>query len=181
MTSSARQDWQPQRLSAEARRLAEAAAEKAHLPLSVWLHRVIRAQCAAEGISPPSSGRTASPAAQKALELIAENLRYAHFPPLDEARAYWRLMTEFGLSLDAIAAGIDRSPEQVLRTLRLLSLPEKVRQLVERRALSPQHAYALLEAENPAALAEATRALGTATEAARGDRARAHVAGGKVI
>ena len=156
-------------------------AEKAHLPLSVWLHRVIRAQCAAEGISPPSSGRTASPAAQKALELIAENLRYAHFPPLDEARAYWRLMTEFGLSLDAIAAGIDRSPEQVLRTLRLLSLPEKVRQLVERRALSPQHAYALLEAENPAALAEATRALGTATEAARGDRARAHVAGGKVI
>jgi hypothetical protein len=172
--------WQPQRLSAEARRLAEAAAEKAHLPLSVWLHRIIRAQCAAEGILPPPSGRTVSPAAQKALELIAENLRYAHFPPLDEARAYWRLMTEFGLSLDTIAAAIDRAPEQVVRTLRLLGLPEKVRQLIERRALSPQHAYALLEAENPQVLAEATRALGTAADGARPQPARARVASGKV-
>ncbi len=158
--------------------MAEAAADTAHLPLAVWLHRVIRAQCAAEGILPPPSGRTVSPAAQRALELIAENLRYAHFPPLDEARAYWRLMTEFGLSLDTIAAAIDRPPEQVVRTLRLLSLPEKVRQLIERRALSPQHAYALLEAENPAALTEATRALGSAAEAMRAP-AHARAAAGK--
>lgn len=158
--------------------MAEAAAETAHLPLAVWLHRVIRAQCAAEGILPPPSGRAVSPAAQRALELIAENLRYAHFPPLDEARAYWRLMTEFGLSLDTIAATIDRPPEQVVRTLRLLSLPEKVRQLIERRALSPQHAYALLEAENPEALAEATHALGSAAEASRA-QARARAPAGK--
>jgi ParB-like chromosome segregation protein Spo0J len=154
--------------------MAVAAAETAHLPLAVWLHRVIRAQCAAEGILPPPSGRAVSPAAQRALELVAENLRYAHFPPLDEARAYWRLMTEFGLSLDTIAVTIDRQPEQVVRTLRLLGLPEKVRQLIERRALSPQHAYALLEAENPEALADATRALGSAAEASRAPpRARA--------
>ncbi|HEV2550615.1 MAG TPA: hypothetical protein VGU20_25100 [Stellaceae bacterium] len=158
--------------------MAEAAAETAHLPLAVWLHRVIRAQCATEGILPPPSGRTASPAAQRALELTAENLRYAHFPPLDEARAYWRLMTEFGLSLDTIAAAIDRPSEQVVRTLRLLTLPEKVRQLIERRALSPQHAYALLEAENPEVLADATRALGSAADATR-PQARAGAAHGK--
>lgn len=158
--------------------MAEAAAETAHLPLAVWLHRVIRAQCAAEGVLPPPSGRTVSPAAQRALELIAENLRYAHFPPLDEARAYWRLMTEFGLSLDTIAAAIDRPAEQVVLTLRLLTLPEKVRQLIERRALSPQHAYALLEAENPEALTDATRALGSAAEATR-PPTRARAAHGK--
>ncbi|HXZ03021.1 MAG TPA: hypothetical protein VEI03_23745 [Stellaceae bacterium] len=161
--------WQPERLSREARRMAEAAARQARLPLGQWLGQVIRATCAIEGVAPEP---TASAAAQKALALLAGALRSGDCPPLDEARTYLRLITEFGLSAAEIAEGVDRPQAHVARALRLLTLPQSVRRLVEQRALSAEHAYALLEAKDPARLAQATLALGLAADETR-QRARA--------
>jgi ParB-like chromosome segregation protein Spo0J len=165
---SAAMRWQPQRLPEDVRRLAETAAAEAGLPLPIWLRRLIEESAAAES----AASRPASAAAHKALTLLAENLRYDHFPPLDEARAYRRLTTEFGLSASDIATGVGRPAEQVTRALKLLGLPEKVQQLIERRALSPAHAYALIEAEDPEGLAEAVLALGLAVDETRARAAR---------
>ncbi len=161
--------WQPERLPREVRRMAEAAAQQARLPLGQWLGEVIRATSAIEQVAPES---TASGAARKALALLAGALRSGDCPPLDEARTYLRLITEFGLSAAEVAEGVDRPQAHVARALQLLTLPQSVRRLIEQRALSAEHAYALLEARDPARLAEATLALGLAADETR-QRARA--------
>ena len=161
--------WQPARLPREVRRMAEAAARQAQLPLSEWLSQVIRATSALERVAPDAVG---AGAAQKALATLAASLRADDFPPLDEARSYLRLINELGLSVPEIAAGVGRPPAHVTRALRLLTLPPQVRDLIERRALSAEHAYALLDAEDPASLAQAALALGLAADETR-RRARA--------
>ncbi len=141
--------------------MAEAAAAQARLPLSQWLARVIRATSALERVAPDAVG---AGAAQKALAMLAETLASADVPPLDEARAYFRLITEFGLSAGEIAVGVARPQAQIARALRLLTLPPRLRQMIERRTLSAEHAYALLDTEDPERLAQAALALGSATD-----------------
>ncbi len=149
--------------------MAEAAAQQAQLSLAQWLGQVIRATSALERVAPEPA---ASAAAQKALTLLAEALGASDVPPLDEARAYLRLFTEFGLSAAEIADAVGRSQAHIARALRLLTLPQNVRQLIERRALSAAHAYALLDAQDPENLAQAALALGLAADETR-KRARA--------
>ncbi len=161
--------WQPERLSPEVRRMAEAAARAAGLPLGQWLGSVIRAVSAIERAAPDP---IAANAAQRALATLTKTLGAGQLPPLDEARAYLRLVSEFGLDADEIARGIGRSPEHVGRALRLLALPQSVRQLIERRALSAEHAYALVDSQDPENLAQAVLALGLAADETR-RRARA--------
>jgi ParB family transcriptional regulator, chromosome partitioning protein len=156
--------WQPKLLSPEARRMAEAAARQAGLSLALWLARTIRQASSAEHVPPRAS---VSGAAAKALTLLAETLQPGSAPPLDEARAYLRLMTEFRLSIGEIAAGVGRPRKHVVRALRLLALPQNVRQLIEQRALSADHAYALTDADDPERLAQAVLALGLAADEAR--------------
>ena len=98
---------------------------------------------------------------------MAEALRPGDYPPLNEARAYYRLMSEFGLSVGEIARGVGRSRDQVARALRLLALPPGVCELIERRALSAEHAYALTDAQDPEGLAQAVLALGLAADETR--------------
>jgi ParB-like chromosome segregation protein Spo0J len=167
--SAAAGRWQPERLPEDARRMAEIAARAAGLSLKQWLGRVIRAASAIEQVAPDPA---TSGAAQKALALLAQSLRPGTFPLLDEARAYLRLMREFGLSAGEIARGVGRPSEHVARTLKLLALPQSVRELIERRALSAEHAYALIDGKDPASLAQAASALGLAADETR-QRARA--------
>jgi hypothetical protein len=161
--------WRPERLPRDVRRMAEAAAQQARMSLAQWLGQVIRATSALERVTPEPS---ASGVAQKALAMLAETLSSGDFPPLDEARAYLRLITEFGLSAAEIADGVARPPAHIASALRLLTLPQGVRRLVEQRALSAAHAYALLDAQDPASLAQATLALGLAADETK-RRARA--------
>jgi hypothetical protein len=163
--------WQPQRLPPEVRRMAEAAARAAGLSLRHWLGSVVRAQSAIERAAPDEDAAAAG-AAQRALMTLAETLRVGEMPPLDEARAYFRLIGEFGLDLEEIGRGVSRPAEHVARALRLLTLPQSVRQLIERRALSAEHAYALVDAKDPENLAKAALALGLAADETR-RRARA--------
>jgi ParB-like chromosome segregation protein Spo0J len=162
--------WQPGRLSPAARRMAEAAARAAGLSLQQWLAGVIRAASAIERAA--ASAPVTAATAERALATLAETLRGGDLPPLDEARAYFRLVNELGLDAGAIARGVGRSAEHVTRALRLLTLPPGVRQLIERRALSAEHAYTLIDAEDPENLAQAALALGLAVDEMR-RRARA--------
>jgi len=85
---------------------------------------------------------------------VAENLGRSDFSPLDEARAYLRLMTEFGVNPGVLAQRLQRKRGHVARALRLLGLPERVRQYIDGGQISAENAWALLDAADPQAAAE---------------------------
>ncbi len=91
---------------------------------------------------------------REVLELaLVENLQRADLGPLEEARAYRRLIDEFGHDPEEIGAALGRSRSHIANTLRLLALPEPVAALLEEGRLSAGHARALLGAADPVGLA----------------------------
>ncbi|MFO1047743.1 MAG: ParB/RepB/Spo0J family partition protein [Geminicoccaceae bacterium] len=82
---------------------------------------------------------------QETLELaLIENLQRADLSPLDEAHAYRRLTEEFGHTQEALASAVGKSRSHVANTLRLLSLPLAVHQMLDDGRLSAGHARALV-------------------------------------
>lgn len=82
---------------------------------------------------------------KKAMELaLVENLQREDLNPLEEADGYRRLIEEFGLTQEEAAERAGKSRPAVTNALRLLTLPEKARELVESNELSAGHARALL-------------------------------------
>jgi ParB family chromosome partitioning protein len=75
---------------------------------------------------------------------LIENLQRDDLSPIDEARGYDRLMREFELPQTEVARLVGRNRVTVANSLRLLSLPAEVQQMLERRALSEGHGRALL-------------------------------------
>ncbi len=90
------------------------------------------------------------------LELaLVENLQRADLGPLEEAQAYRRLAEEFGLSQEAIAARVGKSRVAVANALRLLSLPEPIKEGLSSGLISEGHARALLGLPDAAARLQA--------------------------
>ncbi len=85
---------------------------------------------------------------------LAENLGRGDFSPLDEARAYLRLLTEYRVSPAALAQRLARERSHIALALRLLGLPAKVRQSIDSGRLNAAQCYALLNAADPETLAE---------------------------
>ncbi len=84
---------------------------------------------------------------------LVENLQRQDLNALEEAEGYSRLIEEFGLTQDQLGQAMGKSRSHVANTLRLLGLPERVRELLRDGALSAGHARALLGAADPVALA----------------------------
>ncbi len=89
---------------------------------------------------------------------LIENLQREDLNPLDEARAYRRLVDEFGLTQAQVAERVGRDRSTVANTLRLLSLPESVRELLSTGAITAGHARALLGLSDHARVIELARA-----------------------
>ena len=85
---------------------------------------------------------------------LTENLGRGDFSPLDEARAYLRLLTEYRVSPGALAQRLARERSHIALALRLLGLPPSVRQLIDSGRLAPGQAFALLGAPDPEAMAD---------------------------
>ena len=98
---------------------------------------------------------------------LAENLGRGDFSPLDEGRAYLRLLTDYRLSPAVLAQRLARERSHIVLALRLLGLPEKLRRLIDSGRLAPAQAYALLGAPDPEAMAEQMLEDGPAPTAAR--------------
>ncbi len=82
---------------------------------------------------------------QEALLLaLVENLQREDLNPMETARAYSRMMTEFGLTQEAIAFKVGRDRSSVANFVRLIHLPSEVQELVEGGTLTTGHAKALL-------------------------------------
>lgn len=95
---------------------------------------------------------------RKVMELgLIENLQREDLNPAEEARGYQTLMEEYGLTQEQVAQQMGKSRPAVTNTLRLLSLPEEVMQLLENGAISAGHARAILGAPSPALQKEAAK------------------------
>jgi ParB family chromosome partitioning protein len=82
---------------------------------------------------------------QRVLQMaLVENIQRDDLNPIDEAKAYRRLVDEFTLTQDAIASAVGKDRATVANTLRLLKLPQDVQDLVATSAISMGHARALL-------------------------------------
>ena len=75
---------------------------------------------------------------------LIENIQREDLNPIEEALAYDRLMREFQLTQEAIAAAVGKDGSSVANYLRLLKLPQEVRVEVGDGRLSMGHARALL-------------------------------------
>ncbi|MDZ7841817.1 MAG: ParB/RepB/Spo0J family partition protein [Gammaproteobacteria bacterium] len=78
-----------------------------------------------------------------AISLI-ENIQRENLNPIEEASGLRRLLEEFGLTHDKVAQGVGRSRSAVSNILRLLSLNQTARDLLEDGKLEMGHARALL-------------------------------------
>ena len=80
---------------------------------------------------------------------LIENIQRENLNPIDEARAYKKLLTEFHLKQDEVAERVSKSRAAVTNSIRLLKLNEDVQRMVVDEMISTGHARALLAVENP--------------------------------
>jgi ParB family chromosome partitioning protein len=86
---------------------------------------------------------------QDKLELaIIENVQRQQLNPLDEARSYYLLKEEFGLSQDAIAKRMGKPRSTIANSLRLLTLPAYIQEALVNGDITQGHAKLLLPLSN---------------------------------
>lgn len=97
---------------------------------------------------------------QKSAEMaLVENIQRENLNPIEEAEAIEALMDEFGLTQDEASKRIGRSRSSVANLLRLLDLPDSVREYVSSGALSAGHAKAILALEKKDRTEEAAKTV----------------------
>ena len=79
---------------------------------------------------------------------LIENIQRENLNPIDEARAYKKLLTEFHLKQDEVAERVSKSRTAVTNSMRLLKLDERVQQMVIDEMLTTGHARALISIED---------------------------------
>ena len=82
---------------------------------------------------------------EKVLEIaLIENIQREDLNPIEEARAYKKLIDTLGLTQETVAERVGRDRSYVTNYLRLLKLPDDIQQLVQSGRLSTGHARTLL-------------------------------------
>lgn len=81
---------------------------------------------------------------------IIENIQREDLNPLEEADAYHRLISEFGLTQDTVAERVGKSRPTVTNAMRLRGLPEPIQESIRSGELSMGHARALLGVDGSA-------------------------------
>jgi ParB family chromosome partitioning protein len=91
----------------------------------------------------------------EALEIaIVENVQRADLNAIEEATAYLELIEQFGRTQEQVAQEIGKSRSHVANTIRLLKLPESVKEMVRDGRLTAGHARTLLGTPDPEGLAK---------------------------
>ncbi len=79
---------------------------------------------------------------------IIENIQRENLNPIDEAKAYQSLIERVGLTHDQVSERVGKQRSSITNSLRLLSLPPEVMDMVSRGTLSAGHARAVLSLES---------------------------------
>ena len=86
---------------------------------------------------------------EKVLELaLIENIQREDLNPIEEAKAYQKLIETLGLTQESVASKVGRDRSYITNYLRLLKLPEDIQVLVQVGRLSAGHARTLLGLEH---------------------------------
>jgi len=94
---------------------------------------------------------------QQMLELaLIENIQRQDLNPIEEAYAFTQLQDEFGLPQDEIATKVGLNRVTISNKMRLLKLPEPVKEVVLNETISEGHARALLGIKDEESLVAAT-------------------------
>lgn len=86
---------------------------------------------------------------------LIENLQREDLNPIEEAKAYQILQTEYGLKHDEIAASVSKSRTAITNTMRLLKLTEEVQNMIIEGIISSGHGRTLIIIEDPKMQCEA--------------------------
>lgn len=96
----------------------------------------------------------------EAMELaIIENLQREDLNPIEEAEGLQALADKCGYTQEEIAASVGKSRPAIANALRLLRLPEEVREMTKEGKISAGHARALLAFDNEAMMLEAANRI----------------------
>jgi ParB family chromosome partitioning protein len=86
---------------------------------------------------------------EKVLEIaLIENIQREDLNPIEEARAYRKLIDTLGLTQENVAERVGRDRSYITNYLRLLRLPEDIQDLLQVGRLSTGHARTLLGVEH---------------------------------
>ena len=97
---------------------------------------------------------------------VIENVQRADLNPMEEAKAYRTLISEFGRKQAEIAEATGKSRSHIANVLRLLALPVLAQDYLQKGRISAGHARAILAAPDPQALAEIIVSKGLSVRAA---------------
>lgn len=88
---------------------------------------------------------------QESMEIaLIENVQREDLNPIEEAKAYQRLIQEFGLKQEEIAERVAKSRSAITNTMRLLKLDESIQDMLVQNIITSGHARALLALEDKA-------------------------------
>lgn len=90
---------------------------------------------------------------------IVENVQRTDLNPLDRAKAFDRLISEFGLGNSEIAQRISKSPAYVSNSMRLLTLPDALKDGLLTGLISEGHARALAAIDDTRLIVEAYKII----------------------
>ncbi len=76
--------------------------------------------------------------------MLIENLQRENLNPIEEANGYKELMDKYGMTQDEVAKAVGKARSSIANSLRLLSLPPAVKELVEKDQLSVGHCKVLM-------------------------------------
>jgi len=110
---------------------------------------------------------------------IIENVQRADLNALEEAAAYQELMDRFHKTQEQVSQDVGKSRSHVANTVRLLRLPESVKQWLREGKLTAGHARTLLAATDPEAAAKEIQAGQMSVRQAEHRSPRKAKAGGK--
>lgn len=85
---------------------------------------------------------------------LIENIQRSDLTPIEEARGYERLMNEFSHTQEQLSQLVGKSRSHVANLLRLLTLPAELQDMLADGRLTMGHARALINADDPVALAK---------------------------
>lgn len=97
---------------------------------------------------------------QESVEIaLIENLQREDLNPIEEAKAYQRLIQEFGLKQEEIAEKVSKNRTTITNAMRLLKLDEGIQNMVIENVISSGHGRALLGLEDPAMQLKAAKMI----------------------
>lgn len=80
---------------------------------------------------------------------LVENIQRQDLTPLEEAEAYSKLLTDFGMTQEQVAQKVGRDRSSIANSLRLLGLPAAVKTMLDQGKITAGHARALLMLRHP--------------------------------